>query len=139
MDVHPICAGGAQCEHCRDREAGRAWRESVVTLFPINGTDPDFPCPHGKEWGWQGDDGSPGSADLPRSRVPRERRRACRACAEWKQCGPHDWSCALIGAPCKWRRVAADPANRCPLGKWSIVVAAEPGELQRDKDVSTGE
>lgn len=49
-----ICDTQAHCAACRDREGGRAWRQSLRTAFVLPGGD-DFECPSGKPWGFAGE------------------------------------------------------------------------------------
>ena len=43
------CRSGSHCSQCRDLEAGRSFRESIVEKYPMKGVD--FECPFGGEWG----------------------------------------------------------------------------------------
>lgn len=47
-----ICRSGNNCEPCRDRAGGRAWRQSLAVAFELPADAPDFACPHGKPWGY---------------------------------------------------------------------------------------
>ena len=91
------CLSGVYCRRCRDLEHGRGWRTRIATRFAIPGGDVDWPCPHGKPWGFQdgppprlrGMVGSPPAAvALPAGPPPTvtdppyvaQRRAACAAC-----------------------------------------------------------
>ena len=43
------CRSGSHCSQCRDLEAGRSFRESIVEKYSMEGVD--FECPFGGEWG----------------------------------------------------------------------------------------
>lgn len=49
------CTLRVHCTTCRNREDGRAWRESLRAAFQLPRDAPDFECPHGVPWGYQGD------------------------------------------------------------------------------------
>lgn len=51
MDI--ICQSGLHCPNCRDPNAN-AWRESLGKAYTLPDDAPDFQCPHGKPWGYQG-------------------------------------------------------------------------------------
>ena len=38
---------------CRNMEAGRAWRTSLMTWAAVPGNVADFACPLGRPWGWK--------------------------------------------------------------------------------------
>lgn len=44
------CQSRVHCATCRDREGGRAWRESLACCYTMPEGSPDFPCPHGGDW-----------------------------------------------------------------------------------------
>ena len=48
----PECSVSAQqfCASCRDRDAGRAFRETILKIREIEGVDADFECPKKKPW-----------------------------------------------------------------------------------------
>jgi len=46
-----ICDSQRHCTACRDRDGGRAWRESLLSYYDAAGTGADFACPRGKQWG----------------------------------------------------------------------------------------
>ena len=48
------CCSGAHCRTCRDRDGGRSFRASLGTVFELPAGAPDFDCPHGRPWGYQG-------------------------------------------------------------------------------------
>lgn len=48
------CASGVHCETCRDLAGGRAWRLRLSRTFLLPGGDPDFACPRGRPWGYEG-------------------------------------------------------------------------------------
>ncbi len=52
----PHCSWRAHCQTCRAQtEAGRAFRVSLGQAFMLPPGAPDFPCPHGRPWGYAGE------------------------------------------------------------------------------------
>jgi hypothetical protein len=51
LEQSNTCKGRAHCGTCRNREGGRAWRESLGVAFILPAGAPDFPCPYGVPWG----------------------------------------------------------------------------------------
>jgi hypothetical protein len=51
QSLEVICASRAHCPTCRNKDGGRAWRESLAQAFIVPGDAPDFTCPYGLEWG----------------------------------------------------------------------------------------
>jgi hypothetical protein len=52
--MHPlavVCQPGTHCCTCRNREGGRAWRQSLGAAVTLPADAPDFACPYGKPWG----------------------------------------------------------------------------------------
>lgn len=47
------CKSNIHCVTCRDKEGGRAFRESLGRMFILPVDAPDFVCPYGKDWGFQ--------------------------------------------------------------------------------------
>jgi len=48
------CHARVHCGTCRSREEGRGWRESLAKAFELPPGAPDFDCPHGLPWGFEG-------------------------------------------------------------------------------------
>ena len=48
--VTTICVSRQHCTVCRQRSAGRKWRESVVRIATLSVAECDWPCPLGLEW-----------------------------------------------------------------------------------------
>jgi hypothetical protein len=72
------CQSGGHCRVCRDREAGRPWRISIMRVFDTPGIGPDWPCPHSLAWGFPG--GSRGLGDLLARLTARLGIRPCGGC-----------------------------------------------------------
>jgi hypothetical protein len=74
-----LCAAKTHCPTCRNREAGRTWRESLATAFKLPAGAPDFECPHGLPWGFFAPEQVPPDFDSEMERL-RARQGGC--------CGP---------------------------------------------------
>ena len=48
------CHMRVHCGTCRNQEAGRGWREALAKAFELPEGAPDFECPHGLPWGFEG-------------------------------------------------------------------------------------
>lgn len=113
-----LCENVGHCRTCRDREGGGAWRVSLGKVFGLPTGAPDFECPRGKPWGYQG--GAP-ATPAPMAAAHRRdaslvarRERAC-ALAECDHCRV-DGTCDRVGG-CYSRQMDfyGNPRSRCPL------------------------
>lgn len=52
--LSPVCQTHRHCPTCRDREGGRQWRESLAVSYALPADGPDFACPEGHPWGFEG-------------------------------------------------------------------------------------
>jgi hypothetical protein len=137
LDLSSICDAVVHCGACRDREGGRAWRESLAKAFAVPAGWPDCECPLGRPWGYipppmeqtqQNDQlRPPPSTDVNVISVMTQDRLAeCSRCEAFTETSESQWhrkqdpnaepqkTCLLVPAACKFRSLLLDPRADCP-------------------------
>jgi len=107
----PHCHREAHCGTCRNLEGGRAWRQQIAERFVVEGVD--WPCPHGKSWGWMGPEREQAKRE-PEPPFVAARRKACEACDE-EACFLKRM---LTTKSCAFRARIVRLGMVCPKGKW---------------------
>jgi hypothetical protein len=121
-----ICRGHRHCVLCRNKEAGKRFREHVLAVIANPPQREDFDCPEKKEWSnvWPEptvivrDTLANGKQNvIPKtvqSELSKQRFEICKQCEHATENGH---KCALHKGCCfgGWR---AKPESKCYAGKW---------------------
>ena len=121
------CRLGVHCHTCRNRVKRAAFRAAIAGEFNLS--DTDFDCPHGRQWGIDGEPQSISftsksplrpprlSASLSDPAIEAEVKRRFAICKTCEHSRDDGFACNLHTGCCfgRWR---SNPENHCPDGQW---------------------
>ena len=118
------CRSGDHCRTCRDRTDGHAFRANIAARFSLPTID--WPCPHSRPWGFEGN-AAPFPVRPPPTRrhppvitstgVTAEAKRRFAICQACEHSRNNAFACALhLG--CCFGKHRSKPSARCPDRRW---------------------